>query len=303
MTLRIAQEVRDAIAQGHAVVALESTLVSHGLPRPANLDVARALEATVRAAGAVPATIAVIDGALTVGLSDAELVRLAGDPGVVKVSRRDLPVVIARRSLGATTVSATMIGAARAGIHVFATGGIGGVHRGFESTLDVSADLPELARENVCVVCAGAKSILDLPRTMELLETLGVPVLGWRTRELPAFFSRESGLALEHSVEDAEEVAAILDAKWSLGLTGGALVTVPPPAQSALPASEIESAIANALEGARTAGIHGKALTPHLLTALRDETRGRSLDANIALVTENVRVASAIARAWAARRR
>lgn len=303
MTLRIAQEVRDAIAQGHAVVALESTLVSHGLPRPANLEVARALEATVRAAGAVPATIAVIDGALTVGLSDAELVRLAGDPGVVKVSRRDLPVVIARRSLGATTVSATMIGAARAGIHVFATGGIGGVHRGFESTLDVSADLPELARENVCVVCAGAKSILDLPRTMELLETLGVPVLGWRTRELPAFFSRESGLALEHSVEDAEEVAAILDAKWSLGLTGGALVTVPPPAQSAIPASEIESAIANALEGARTAGIHGKALTPHLLAALRDETRGRSLDTNIALVTENVRVASAIARAWAARRR
>ncbi|MBX7193466.1 MAG: pseudouridine-5'-phosphate glycosidase [Sandaracinaceae bacterium] len=299
MSVRVADEVREALATGRAVVALESTIVAHGLPRPENLEVARRLEATVRGAGAVPATVGVIDGALVVGLSDAELTRLAESADVAKVSRRDLPIVIARGGLGATTVAATMIGAARAGIATFATGGIGGVHRGFELTLDVSADLPELARESVCVVCAGAKSILDLPRTMELLETLGVPVLGWRTTELPAFFSRTSGLSLDHRVESASEVAAILRAKWSLGLGGGALVAVPPPAESALDPHELEAAIGTAVRDADARGIRGKALTPHLLAALREATHGRSLEANVALVIQNARVATEIARALA----
>jgi pseudouridine-5'-phosphate glycosidase len=299
--IRLSEEVRDAVAAGRAVVALESTIVSHGLPRPENLEVARSLEATVRAGGAVPATIGVIDGALVVGLSDEEIVRLATESGVAKVSRRDLPIVIARRGLGATTVSVTVIGAARAGISIFATGGIGGVHRGFEQTLDVSADLPELAREDVCVVCAGAKSILDLPRTLELLETLGVPVLGWRTSELPAFFSRTSGLSLDHRVEDASEVAAILRAKWSLGLRGGALLAVPPPVEHALPSSEIDALIERAVDDARSHGVRGKALTPHLLGALRRETAGRSLTTYVALVLENARVATDVAQALASR--
>ncbi len=302
MSVRIADEVRDAIAEGRAVVALESTILSHGLPRPDNLALGRRLESIVRDHGAVPATIAVIDGALVVGASDGEIVRLATESDVAKVSRRDLPIVIARRGLGATTVSATMIGAARAGIEVFATGGIGGVHRGFEATMDVSADLSELARESVCVVCAGAKSILDLPRTLELLETLGVPVLGWQTNELPAFFARESGLALDHRVESADEVAAILRAKWGLGLAGGALVAVPPPIESALPSAEIDGLIATAIEDARRKDIRGKKLTPHLLATLREETVGRTLVANVALVSENVRVATSIARALSAGR-
>lgn len=300
MTLRIAEEVRDALAERRPVVALESTIVSHGLPYPENLETARGLEAVVRAGGAVPATIAVVDGALAVGLSPAELERLATERGVAKVSRRDLPFVIARGGLGATTVSATMIGAARAGIRVFATGGIGGVHRGFELTLDVSADLGELARTSVCVVSAGAKSILDLPRTLELLETLGVPVLGWRTHELPAFFAKESGLSLEHRVESASEVAAVLAAKWGLGLEGGVLVAVPPPDDVALPRAEIEPVIEAAVDEATAAGITGKALTPHLLAAVRQRTAGRSLATNVALVRNDAAVAAEIAVALSA---
>jgi pseudouridine-5'-phosphate glycosidase len=298
MTLRVAAEVRDALAGGRPVVALESTIVSHGLPYPDNLETARGLEAVVRAGGAVPATIAVIDGALAVGLDARELERLATERGVAKVSRRDLPCVIARGGLGATTVSATMIGAARAGIRVFATGGIGGVHRGFEVGMDVSADLGELARTSVCVVSAGAKSILDLPRTLELLETLGVPVLGWRTSELPAFFSKESGLALEHRVESAAEVAAILAAKWELGLEGGVLVAVPPPDEVALPRAEIEPIIESSVAEALAAGVTGKALTPHLLSAVRQKTAGRSLATNVALVRNDAAVAAEIAGAF-----
>lgn len=301
MSLRVAEEVRDALAEGRPVVALESTLVSHGLPRPANLETARALEREVRAGGGVPATVAVLDGALAVGLSETELVRLATEDGVAKVSRRDLPVVIARRGLGATTVSATMIGAARAGIRLFATGGIGGVHRGFELSLDVSADLGELARTSVCVVSAGAKSILDLPRTVELLETLGVPVLGWRTHELPAFFATRSGIALEHRVETAREVAEILAAKWALGLEGGVLVAVPPPGEHALDGPEIDALVETAVDEAHARGIHGKALTPHLLAVVRERTAGRSLTTNVALVTQNARVATEIAVALATR--
>lgn len=301
MSLRVAEEVRDALAEHRPVVALESTLVSHGLPRPQNLETALALEREVREGGAVPATIAVLDGALAVGLTETELIRLATERDVAKVSRRDLPVVIARGGLGATTVSATMIGAACAGIRLFATGGIGGVHRGFEVSLDVSADLGELGRTSVCVVSAGVKSILDLPRTVELLESLGVPVLGWRTSELPAFFATESGIALEHRVESAREVAEILAAKWALGLEGGVLVAVPPPAEHALPGAEIDALVEAAVDEARTRGIHGKALTPHLLAVVRERTAGRSLTTNVALVTRNAGVATEIAVALASR--
>jgi len=301
VSLRIAEEVRDALAEHRPVVALESTIVAHGLPRPENLETARALERTVRAGGAVPATVAVIDGALTVGLSDAELTRLATEPGVAKVSRRDLPIVIASGALGATSGSATMIGAAPAGGRVFATGGIGGVHRGFEVTCDVSADLGELARTSVCVVCAGAKSILDLPRTVELLETLGVPVLGWRTSELPAFFSESSGLPVDRRVENGAEVAAILTAKWDLGLDGGVLVGVPPPPELALPAAELDAILEAATDDALARGIRGKALTPHLLAMVRERTGGRSLTANVALVTRNASVAAEIAGSLLAR--
>ncbi len=298
-SLRLAAEVEDALARGAAVVALESTIIAHGLPRPINLEVARSLERVVRAGGAVPATVAVIDGELVVGLSDHELARLASADDVEKVSRRSLPIALASGRLGATTVSATMIAAARAGIRVFATGGIGGVHRGVEETMDVSADLAELARESVCVVSSGAKSILDLPRTRELLETLGVPVLGFGTSELPAFFARSSGLPVDHRVETAREVAAIARAKWSLELPGGLLVAVPPPSDVALPERELDAWIDEALAQARTLGVRGKALTPHLLASLRDRSGGRTLDANVALVHENVRVATEVARALA----
>ncbi len=297
--LSVSEEVRSALAEGRAVVALESTLVAHGLPRPKNLEVARTAESVVRASGAVPATIGVLDGALVVGLSAAQLERLATSDGVRKLSRADLAHAVATRALGATTVSATMIAAHRAGIALFATGGIGGVHRGGEVSMDVSADLVELARTPVCVVAAGAKSILDLPRTLEVLETHGVPVLGYRTDELPAFFCRSSGLALTQRVEGPAEAARVLHAQRALGLAG-VLLAVPPPAESALARSEIDAAIADAVASAARDGIAGKALTPFLLAEIRGRTDGRSLDANVALVLENARVASEVSVALAA---
>lgn len=297
--IRIAEEVREALHAGRAVVALESTIVAHGMPYPENLAVGQLLETTVRAHGAVPATIAVIDGALAVGISAAELVRIASEKSVEKVSRRDLPFVIASRALGATTVSATMIGAARAGISVFATGGIGGVHRDVNETLDISADLAELGRTNVCVVCAGVKSLLDLPRTLEVLETLGVPVVGWGTHELPAFFTRTSGIALERRVDDAGAMARILVAKWSLGLDGGVVLAVPPPESAALLQAHIDPVIEAALAKAHSRGIHGKATTPFLLREIRQATTGRSLAANIALAVQNAEVAAQVAVAYA----
>jgi pseudouridine-5'-phosphate glycosidase len=283
------------------VVALESTIVAHGMPYPDNLRTGQLLEQTVRD-HAVPATIAVIDGALAVGISAAELERIASEKTVEKVSRRDLPFVIASRALGATTVSATMIGAARAGIAVFATGGIGGVHREVNETFDISADLAELGRTNVCVVCAGAKSILDLPRTLEVLETLGVPVVGWGTNELPAFFTRTSGIALERRVDDAAQMARVLDAKWTLGLEGGVVLAVPPPESAALAQSDIDPVIAAALEKAHALGIRGKATTPFLLREIREATAGKSLATNIALAVQNARVAAEVAVAYAALR-
>ncbi|PWC50697.1 pseudouridine-5-phosphate glycosidase [Azospirillum sp. TSA6c] len=291
-------EIADALAMGRPVVALESTVISHGMPYPRNLETARALEAEVRAAGAVPATIAVMDGRIRIGLDDDALERLAtAGHAARKLSRRDLPVALATRVMGATTVAATMIGARLAGIPVFATGGIGGVHRGAETSFDISADLDELARTSVCVVCAGAKSILDLPKTLELLETRGVPVLGFGTDEFPAFYSRRSGLPVDHRCDNVQEVAEILRTKWQLGLEGGVLLANPIPPADELDADAMEAAVAQALADADAKGIKGKDITPHLLAALEAITGGRSLTANIALIRNNAQVAAGVAAA------
>jgi len=293
-------EIADALATGRPVVALESTVISHGMPYPRNLETARALEAEVRAAGAVPATIAAMDGRIRIGLDDDALDRLAtAGHAARKLSRRDLPIALATGALGATTVAATMIGARLAGIAVFATGGIGGVHRGAETSFDISADLDELARTSVCVVCAGAKSILDLPKTLEVLETRGVPVLGFGTEEFPAFYSRRSGLSVDHRCDNVTEVADILRTKWQLGLEGGVLLANPIPAADELDADAMEAAVAQALADADTKRIKGKDITPHLLAALEAITGGRSLTANIALIRNNARVAAGVAAALA----
>jgi len=293
--------VAAALAAGRPVVALESTIISHGMPWPQNAQTALAVEAEVRAHGAVPATIAVIDGRLKAGLSVAEIERL-GQAGhaVAKASRRDLPVLLARRATGATTVAATMIIAALAGIRVFATGGIGGVHRGAERSFDISADLQELARTPVAVVCAGAKSILDLGLTLEYLETHGVPVIGHGTSQLPAFFSRDSGFAVDMQLDSAAEIAAVLQAQWALGSGGGVVIANPIPAEHALPRERIDVAIAQALAEAAAQQIGGKAATPFLLKRVNELTGGVSLAANIQLVLNNARLAAAVAVAGAA---
>lgn len=299
--LILAPKVADALARKRPVVALESTVISHGMSYPRNLETARDLEAAVREEGAVPATIAVMDGRIRVGLDDAALERLAnGGKSVWKLSRRDLPVALATGALGATTVAATMIAARLAGIALFATGGIGGVHRGAETSFDVSADLDELARTSVCVVCAGAKSILDLPKTLEVLETRGVPVLGFGTDEFPAFYSRRSGMRVSHRCDNVNEVAEILRAKWDLGLDGGVLLANPIPAADELDADAMEQAVIAALADAESKKIKGKDVTPHLLAALERITGGRSLDANIALIRNNARVAARVATAFSA---
>lgn len=294
-------EIADALAASRPVVALESTVISHGMPYPQNLETARALEAEVRAAGAIPATIAVMDGRIRIGLDDTALERLAiAGHKARKLSRRDLPIALATGGIGATTVAATMIGARLAGIAVFATGGIGGVHRGAESSFDISADLDELARTSVCVVCAGAKSILDLPKTLEVLETRGVPVLGFGTDEFPAFYSRRSGLPVDHRCDNVQQVADILRAKWQLGLEGGVLLANPIPPADELDADLMEAAVTQALADAEANDIKGKDITPHLLAALERITGGRSLTANIALIRNNARVAAGVAAALAA---
>jgi pseudouridylate synthase len=295
--IRTSPEVAAALAARRPVVALESTVLAHGLPRPRNLEVGRGMEAAVRAAGCVPATVGVVAGVPTVGLADGELVRLATADGVLKLSTRDLAVPVARVADGATTVAATMWLAVRAGIRVFATGGIGGVHRGGDR--DVSADLAELARTPMLVVCAGAKSVLDLPATREALETAGVLVAGWGTDELPAFYSAESGLAVDVRVDSAAEAAALWRAHRNLGLPGALLLCAPPPPEAALPAEEVERAISAALEGARREGVRGKAVTPYLLRAVSAATGGRSLEANAALLLNNARVAAEVAAAVA----
>ena len=268
-------------------------MISHGLPYPQNLETAQALEQMVRENGAVPATIAIIEGKIRVGLTKAELERLATQEGVRKVSRRDLPIAVARGEDGATTVAATMYVAALAGIGIMATGGIGGVHRG--QPFDISADLPELARARVAVVCSGAKAILDLPLTLEWLETNGVPVLGYGTDEFPAFYSRHSGLPLDARVDTPEEAAKIIRTKWELGVEGGVLVTVPVPKEAELPRELAEKAIERALTAAQARGITGKVLTPFVLSQMVHITEGKSMAANVALLKNNAAVAARIA--------
>jgi len=294
--LDVATEVRDAPRAGHPVVALESTIISHGMPYPRNVETALSVEAAVRAGGAVPATVAVLGGRLKAGLAPDEI-RSLGMRGeqVVKCSRRDLPFVVARAQDAATTVAATMIVAAMAGIRVFATGGIGGVHRDVETTLDVSADLEELARSNVAVVCAGIKSVLDIGRTLEYLETAGVPVVGYQTDTLPAFYTRSSGLPVHYRCDTPGEVASAMRAKWDLGLDGGVVVAVPVPEEHALANSEMDGVIDEALAEMHRRGITGKDTTPFLLARIAERTDGRSLEANIALVVNNAGTAAAIA--------
>lgn len=294
-------EVADAINEGRPVVALESTIISHGMPYPQNVETARAVEQILRDGGAIPATIAVLDGKIRVGLDDEALERMGHGETIAKLSRRDLPIALATKQPGATTVSATMIGARLAGIRIFVTGGIGGVHRGAETSFDVSADLTELSRTEVAVVCAGAKSILDLPKTLEYLETQGVPVIGWQTSEFPAFYTPTSGLKVDHRAETPEEVAAIMAAKWDLGLSGGLIVANPVPAEFAMPHQKISAAIEQALSEARKQGVTGKAETPFLLARVSELTGGTSLATNIRLVENNARLGAKLAKAYAAR--
>jgi pseudouridine-5'-phosphate glycosidase len=296
--LDVAPEIADALAQAGAVVALESTIIAHGMPYPDNLETARELERIIRSEGALPATIAVLDGRLKVGLDDSALQRLAQSPGMAKASVRDLPVLMAARRDGATTVASTMRIAAMAGIRVFATGGIGGVHRGAEETGDVSADLTELAESPVAVVSAGAKAILDLPRTLEMLETLSVPVIGYQCGEFPAFYSRTSGLRISARAETPDEIAAILAARWRLSNKGGVLIANPIPVADEIPAREIEGQIAAALREASAQGVAGKDVTPFLLARIRYLTAGESQRANVALAFNNARLAAKIARAY-----
>ncbi|MEM9333615.1 MAG: pseudouridine-5'-phosphate glycosidase [Pseudomonadota bacterium] len=294
----LSDEVAEALANGSPVVALESTIISHGMPYPQNRETALQVEQRVRDAGATPATIAVIDGAPVAGTTAEQIDRLAtGD--VIKASRRDLAMLCARGLTGATTVAATMIIAKRAGIRVFATGGIGGVHRDVATTMDVSADLQELARTRIAVVCAGIKSILDLPRTLQYLETMGVPVLGYRADELPAFYSRDSGLAVDYRVDSPTDIAKILRAQDALGLNSGELITVPVPDTSAIPFAQMESVIESAISDMQVAGVTGKDTTPFLLSRVAEKTQGESLSTNIELIMNNAALAGEVAAAYA----
>ena len=292
----ISPEVKAALEAGKPVVALESTIISHGMPYPQNVETALNVEKIVRENGAVPATIAIIGGRLKAGLSEEEITYLGKKGyGVTKASRRDLPVLVARKADGATTVATTMIIAAMAGIRVFATGGIGGVHRGAETTMDISADLEELGQTGVLVVCAGAKSILDLGLTLEYLETKGVPVIGYGTEELPAFYTRKSGFGVDYRIDTPEEIAAAFRAKIEMGLEGGMLVTNPIPEEYSMDADVINKAIDEAVAESKAKGIHGKETTPFLLAKIKDITGGDSLASNIRLVYNNAALAAKIA--------
>ncbi len=297
MKIDVRGEVASALAARRPVVALESTVIAHGLPRPMNLETALGMESEVRGAGATPATIAVADGAAVVGADAALLARLANDDRVTKVSLRDLAPILARRGLGATTVASTVEIAARAGINVMATGGIGGVHRGAQRSFDESADLEAIARNAVCVVCSGAKLVLDLELTLERLETLGVPVIGYGTDELPAFYVRSSGLRLPYRVDDALAASRIVREQLARG--AGMVIAVPIAAGDALDRHEAEAEVARAIDAAEAAGVRGAALTPYLLEALGEATSGRSLRANVSLLRQNARVAAQIALALA----
>lgn len=295
MKVNISSDVSDALANGRPVVALESTVIAHGLPFPQNLETALKCEAAVRDAGAMPATIAVFGGEFCVGLDREQIERLSASKGIRKISRRDLPIAVANKLDCATTVATTAFIAYRAGIKVFTTGGIGGVHRGFSA--DVSADLPELAQTPITVVCSGAKIVLDLPRTREWLETHGVTVLGWNCDEMPAFYSRSSGLATDDRVDDAAEAAKIIRARDELSLNNAVLITVPVPSEFEIGRADLESILAEALAQAETENISGKEITPFLLSQMSSRSGGRTLSTNIALLENNARVAAEIAAA------
>ena len=291
----LSTEASGALAQGRAVVALESTIITHGMPYPENLTTAREVEAVIRSAGAIPATIVVLGGRIKVGLSAQDLERLAKAENILKLSRADLPYAIAQGRDGSTTVAATMVCAALAGIAVFATGGVGGVHRGVETSMDISADLEELARTSVTVVCAGAKALLDLPRTLEHLETRGVPVIGYGVDEFPAFWSRDSGLPVPLRLDTPRAIAGLIRSKRGLGLEGGVLVANPVPWDDEIPAAEIRAHIEAAVAEAAAQGIAGKAVTPFILSRMMELTSGRSLSTNIALIKNNAALAAQLA--------
>ncbi|WP_426169478.1 pseudouridine-5'-phosphate glycosidase [Pseudoduganella sp. R-34] len=295
--LSFSPEVANARATGKPIVALESTIISHGMPYPQNVQTAREVEQIIRDAGAVPATIAIIGGKICVGLTEEQLEGLGNSPDAIKVSRRDLAYVLSQGKLGATTVAATMICAQLAGIKVFVTGGIGGVHRGAETSMDISADLQELAQTNVAVVCAGVKSILDIGLTLEYLETHGVPVVSVGQPGFPAFFTRESGFNADFQLDTAAEQASFITTKWALGLNGGVVVSAPVPVAEAMPKDEIDAITLRALQEAEENGVTGKKVTPFLLARIKTLTEGRSLKTNIALVKNNARVGAALARA------
>lgn len=301
MNFRVNEEVAKALEENKPVIALESTIISHGMPYPQNVETAMKVESIIREHGCVPATVGIVDGVGVVGLS-AEEIEEMGKRGqsIPKVSRRDLPIVLAEKSWGATTVATTMILAAKAGVEFFVTGGIGGVHRGAQETFDISADLEELGRTNVTVICAGAKAILDLKLTMEVLETKGVPVLGYQTENLPAFYSRDNGMGLkvDYALQNAEDAAKIVKAKRELGLNGGVLVANPIPEEYAMPTDEINKAISEALAEMDAKGIHGKECTPFLLAKIAEITEGKSLDSNIRLVFNNAAVGCEIAKEY-----
>lgn len=295
--LEINPIIKEALDNNKPVIALESTIISHGMPYPKNVDTALEVEKLVKEAGCVPATIGIIHGKLKIGLTSEEI-EILGKEGlnVIKVSRRDIPYVVANKLNGATTVAGTMIASHLAGIKIFATGGIGGVHRGAQTTMDISADLDELSKTSVAVVCAGAKSILDLKLTLEYLETKGVPVLGYKTKELPAFFTSKSGFELDYKMNSAKEIADLLNTKWNLGLEGGVVIANPIPHEFEMDAKLIEDVIEKAVEKAESLGIHGKDTTPFLLDEIQKVTGGNSLEANIHLVFNNVKLACEIAK-------
>jgi len=297
--LDIAPEVQDALRDGRPVVALESTIICHGMPHPKNVETALAVEQAVRDHGAVPATIAILKGRLKVGL-DNNKINVLGVKGkqVVKSSRRDIPFLVARKKDGATTVAATMIIAAMAGIRVFATGGIGGVHRGVETTMDISADLEELSQTDVAVVCAGIKSVLDIGRTLEYLETHGVPVVGYQTDTLPAFYTRDSGFPVDYRIDSPEEAAAAMSARWAMNISGGMVIANPVPEAYSMDPVEIDKVIRKAIDQMNDEGITGKDTTPYLLSRIGEQTGGESLDTNVQLVLNNARLAAQIAVAY-----
>ncbi|WP_025027027.1 pseudouridine-5'-phosphate glycosidase [Caldalkalibacillus mannanilyticus] len=293
--LSFTEEVQHARENNLPIVALETTIISHGMPYPQNIEMAKTVEKIIRDNGAVPATLGIMNGQIKIGLNDSELEEFATNQSVEKVSRRDFPYILSTGKIGATTVAGTMIAAELAGIEVFATGGIGGVHREGEITWDVSADLTELAQSNVAVVCAGAKSILDLGRTLEYLETHGVPVVGYQCDTFPSFYSRESDFSVDYRIDTAQEIAKVMDTKWKLELKGGLVIANPVPEEHALPFTEMESIILKVLKEAQENGITGKKVTPFLLAKIKEMTQGKSLETNIALVNHNAKVAAQIA--------